>query len=367
MRQRSSAVIIVFALSLTPAARAQQGRGAGDSATATRTAALLGALSHDSLEGRDTGSRGSAAAARLIAAELERAGLQPAGDSGWFQRVPLAWRTQQLQGQGGQTRTVRRLVTLPDLAARDTVSAENRPAAQAVNVVGILRGSDPVLRDEAIIIDAHYDHIGIAAQPVNGDSINNGADDDASGTVAVLEVARMLGRGTPPRRTIIFILTTGEERGLLGTRWYIDHPVAPLERTVANLEIEMIGRPDSLAGGTGKAWLTGYERSTMGQILRDNGIALVPDPRPAQNFFMRSDNIAFARRGIPAHTISSFNLHTDYHRVSDEARFADAAHMAAVINATARATRLIADGMAPQWNPGGQPGVPGVPGQAPRP
>jgi Zn-dependent M28 family amino/carboxypeptidase len=125
-----------------------------------------------------------------------------------------------------------------------------------------------------------------------------------------------------------------------------------LARTVANLNLEMIARPDSLAGGPGKAWLTGYDRSTMGRVLREAGIPLVPDPRPEQHFFERSDNIAFARRGIPAHTISSYSLHPDYHQPSDEARFADPVHMAAVIAATSRAVRLLADGPAPQWAPG---------------
>jgi Zn-dependent M28 family amino/carboxypeptidase len=222
----------------------------------------------------------------------------------------------------------------------------------AVNVVGMIRGSDPLLREEAIVIDAHYDHIGIGT-PVNGDSIYNGADDDASGTVAVLEVARILARQQPaPKRTIVFLLVTGEERGTLGSRWYLAHPVVPLATTAANLEIEMIGRPDSLAGGPGRAWLTGYGRSTMGAMLRSAGIPLVADPRPDQHFFERSDNIAFARRGIPAHTISSFNLHADYHRPSDEARFTDPAHMAAIIDATARAARMLADGPAPTWAPG---------------
>jgi hypothetical protein len=361
MRPYASAAVLLF--TLATAAQAQR-RAGGDSATAERTARLLGSLADDSMEGRDTGSRGGARAARLIAAELERAGLQPAGDSGWFQRVPLVQRMVQVQGRDGQPRTIRRVTLLPDLAARDTLPAENRMSAEAVNVVGVLPGSDPALRDTAIVIDAHYDHLGLAATPVNGDSVYNGADDDASGTVAVIEVARMLAH-LHPRRTVVFLLVTGEERGTLGSRWYLAHPVVPLERTAANLEIEMIGRPDSLAGGPGKAWLTGYDRSTMGQILREHGIPLVADPRPDQHFFERSDNIAFALRGIPAHTISSFNLHTDYHRVSDEARFADPAHMAAVINATARATLLLADGTPPAWLPGGQP-QPRQPG-APRP
>jgi len=359
---RRAAPLVLAALVLTAgAAHAQQ--APTDSATASRAGWLLGVLADDSMEGRDTGSRGGAAAARFIAAELERAGLQPAGDSGWFQRVPLSQRMVEIQ-RNGETRRFRRVTLLPDLASRDTVSAEHRPPFEAVNVVGILPGSDPALRDQAVVIDAHYDHIGIAPTPVNGDSIYNGADDDASGTVAVLEVARILAQGPAPKRTVVFLLVTGEERGTLGSRWYLDHPVVPIERTAANLEIEMIGRPDSLAGGPGKAWLTGYDRSTMGQMLRDNGIPLVADPRPDQRFFERSDNIIFAERGVPAHTISSFNLHSDYHRVTDEARLADPAHMAAVINATARAARLLADGPAPTWLPGGQP-QPRAPRQRP--
>ena len=271
--------------------------------------------------------------------------------------MPLAWQTAQVQGRDGQTRTVRRLVVLPDVAARDTVSAENRVATQAVNVVGVIRGSDPALREEAVVLTAHYDHIGTTAggrcAAIGADSVCNGADDDASGTVAVIEMARLLARQRPaPRRTVVVVLVTGEERGLLGTRWYIDHPVVPLERTAANLNMEMIGRPDSLAGGAGKGWLTGFDRSTMGRMLREAGVPLVPDPRPEQNFFMRSDNIAFARRGIPAHTISSYNLHTDYHRAGDEARLADPAHMAAVITASAHAARVLADGPLPAWAPG---------------
>jgi hypothetical protein len=117
----------------------------------------------------------------------------------------------------------------------------------------------------------------------------------------------------------------------------------------------MIGRPDSLAGGAGKAWLTGFDRSTIGDEFRAAEIPFVADPRPEQKFFERSDNIAFAWLGIPAHTLSSFNLHDDYHRVSDEADRLDYAHMAKVINATVRAVRLLADGPRLQWKPGQQP------------
>jgi Zn-dependent M28 family amino/carboxypeptidase len=173
--------------------------------------------------------------------------------------------------------------------------------------------------------------------------------------VAVIEIARRLAQGPPPKRTVVFAAMTGEEVGLLGTHWYIEHPPLPLERMVADLEIEMIGRPDSLAGGPGKAWLTGFRRSTMGDVLAANGIPIVDDPRPEQNFFERSDNIVFARRGIPAHTLSSFNLHADYHTVNDEVERVDFAHMTAVIEAAARAVRLLADGVKPEWKPGGRP------------
>jgi len=202
---------------------------------------------------------------------------------------------------------------------------------------------------------------------VNGDSVYNGADDDASGVVAVLEIAKALAAGPAPKRTVIFAATTGEEVGLLGTRWYLEHPVAPLKQMTANLEIEMIGRPDSLAGGAGRAWLTGFERSTMGSMFAAAGLPIGPDKRPDEQFFMRSDNIAFARAGIPAHTLSTFNLHSDYHRPSDEASRVDFAHMTEVIRAAAAATRLLADGPAPTWNPGGRPLQPQQPNPTPTP
>lgn len=355
---RSSAAIAALLLACAAPLAAQQSAPAaparrpapGAATTPAEAAHLLATLSDDSLEGRDTGSRGSAAAARIIAASLRASGIRPAGDSGYFQRVPLARTTVLVRGQPRQ-----RIVLLPDLAALDTLAAASRLPFAAVNVVGILPGADPQFRDEAVVVTAHYDHLGIG-RPVNGDSIYNGADDDASGTTAALLLARIIGKQRPaPKRTVVFLLVTGEERGLLGTRWYLDHPVAPLERTAANLNIEMIARPDSLAGGPGKAWLTGYDRSTMGAMLRDAGIPIVPDPRPDQHFFERSDNYAFARRGVVAHTLSTYDLHADYHQPSDEVRRADPAHMAEVIGAAARALRLLTDGPAPQWAPGGKP------------
>jgi Zn-dependent M28 family amino/carboxypeptidase len=297
------------------------------------------------MEGRRTASAGERRAGQFLAEQMTAIGLTPVGDDGYFQRVPLV----QLEGNGGRPgRLVRAADTLAPVDAPASMRAEGR------NVTGMIRGTDPVLRDEVVLVLAHYDHVGIG-RAVEGDSIYNGADDDASGVVAVLEIARLLQEAGGARRTVVFSAMTGEEMGLLGAREYIARPPVPLEHTVAVLVIEMIGRPDSLAGGAGKGWLTGYERSTMGDVLRDNGIPIVADPRPTQNFFRRSDNFAFARIGIPAHTLSSYNLHTDYHRPSDEADAMDFDHMTAVITAAARGVQVLANGERPDWHPGQRP------------
>ncbi len=323
-----------------------------DQPRAERLERLLSALAADSMEGRRTGTEGAARAARFLAAELERYGVEAAGDDGFFQRVPLA-----LVSVPAGDGTVERLRLESDALDFSALPAD-RLVDTEVNVVGIVRGADPEVADEAVVVGAHYDHVGIGT-PVDGDSIYNGADDDGSGSVAVLEIARAFARGEAPRRTVVFLLSTGEEMGLLGTRWYLEDPVIPLERTVADLQIEMIGRPDSLAGGFGHGWLTGYERTTMGDQLAAAGSPIVPDPRPEQNFFFRSDNIAFARLGIPAHTLSSFNLHTDYHRPSDEVDAIDFDHMAALVEASIEAVRFLADGPRPDWVEGGMDGLTG--------
>ena len=363
MRKRVAPLALALGISLlsTGALCAQavpQGR-----TTPERTRQLLSALAHDSLQGRATGEIGSIKAAGVISRVMQSLGLRPAGDDGYYQRVPAG--VVQVTGRNGQQTT--RFTRLASLAAMDSLPAAQR--RQVMNVIGILPGSDPALANEHILVDAHYDHIGMrprldaAGNRIPGaDSIWNGADDDASGVVAVLEIARQLAQGPAPRRTIIFAAMTGEEIGLVGTCWYIQHPALPLDQMAGNLEIEMIGRPDELAGGPGKGWLTGFERSTMGEALAARGIPLVKDPRPEQDFFGRSDNIAFARAGIPAHTLSSFNLHTDYHQPSDDVDNVYFGHMAAVINADVDATRLLADGPKPEWKPGGRPGEQPQPG-----
>jgi hypothetical protein len=306
---------------------------------------VLSVLAADSMEGRYTGSRGAYKAAAFLTREMAAIGLKPTGDSGYYQRVPFV----SSESSGGRERSLKLLSSFDSFAS---IPPETRVVGY--NLIGVMPGSDPVLRDEVVAFAAHYDHLGID-KPVNGDSIYNGADDDASGSTTVLEIARALSKGTPPKRTIVFILTTGEEEGILGTRWYVAHPVFPLTKMVAEMEVEMVGRPDSLAGGFGKTWMTGYDRSTMGSMLKAAGIPIVADPYPQYKFFERSDNIVFARMGIPAHTLSTYNLHQDYHAPSDDVSRIDFAHVTAVARAAAAAARLLADGPAPHWNPGGQP------------
>jgi Peptidase family M28 len=302
---------------------------------------IVGVLAADSLEGRRTGTEGSAKAARFLADRFRSWGLEPGGDSSYFQKVSY----EAVPGAQGET------LRLAGAAGSDSVPG--RPVSD-YNIIGLIRGSDPTIRDQAVVLGAHFDHMGIG-QPVDGDSIYNGADDDASGVAVVMAAARALAQA-PPRRSVIVLLTSGEEFGVLGTQWYVRHPIFALNRTVADLQVEMVGRPDSLAGGPGKLWLTGYERSTMGESFARAGIPVVADPRPDFQFFERSDNIVFANEGIPAHTLSSFSLHQDYHKPSDEVELIDFFHLQQAADLVVRAARVLADSAPPVWRPGGRPG-----------
>jgi aminopeptidase YwaD len=222
------------------------------------------------------------------------------------------------------------------------------------NALGILPGSDPKLRHKAVLLSAHLDHLGVG-RPVNGDSIYNGADDDASGTTAVLELARVLGAGPRPRRTVIFALFGSEEAGGLGSTYFREHPPIPLKEFAANLEFEMIGRADPKVKAD-TVWLTGWERSNLGPTLAAHGANLVGDPHPEQNFFARSDNYVLAKKGVVAQTVSSYGLHQDYHRPSDDLAHLDFKHMdAAVASMLAPVEWLVNSDFTPTWNKGGQP------------
>ncbi len=241
----------------------------------------------------------------------------------------------------------------------------------AHNVVGLIPGvgteDRPLLAEEVVVLTAHFDHIGVSKprqrageadseEPLEVDLIRNGADDDASGVACVVELAEAFAKGPAPARTLLFMLVTGEEIGLLGTKHYIDDPLFPLEKTSCNLNYEMIGRADELVGGTGRLWLTGHERSNLMSAIEEQGISISPDLRPEQNFFQRSDNYAFAVKGVVAQTFSTYNMHTDYHQVTDEWETLDYEHMEVATREAYRIARLVADGaIDPEWLPGGKP------------
>lgn len=225
------------------------------------------------------------------------------------------------------------------------------------NVLGRLPGRDAKRREEVILLSAHLDHLGNRSAGAGGaaDTIYNGADDDASGAVAVLELAEALTKEKRPRRSVVFVWFGSEEAGGWGAREFLATPPVPLTSIVANLEFEMIARPDrSVAPRT--LWLTGFERSTLGPELARRGARLVQDPHPEQNFFERSDNIQLARRGVIAQTVSSYGLHDDYHQPTDEVGTVDLTHMTDAIRSMYRPVRWLADSKyRPEWREGMKP------------
>lgn len=233
------------------------------------------------------------------------------------------------------------------------------PAAQPVklrNVVGLLRGSDPMLKDSYVIVSAHYDHVGTQPE-LEGDHIFNGANDDGSGTVSVIELAAALATlKTRPKRSIIFICWFGEERGLLGSRYYGKHPLYPLAQTVAMVNLEQLGRTDSSEGSqVNRASLTGFDFTDLGPIFKaageQMGITVYKHEQNSDAFFGRSDNQALADAGVPAHTLCVAFLFPDYHQPGDHWEKIDYANMARTNRLIARALITIADSQAaPKWN-----------------
>ena len=284
--------------------------------------AELGFLASDAMQGRGSGTAYERIAAEYIGSQFRQFGLEPAGDTdnagnkSFVQRVPL---------QSGAT----------------------------WNAIGFLRGTDPA--GDAIMLSAHLDHLGVNEALTGDDKIFNGADDDASGCVAVLELARVLAAGKRTRRTVYFIAFGSEERRGQGSRYFIDHSPVPLTKIVADLNFEMLGRPDAKVPPN-TLWLTGFERSTLGPELARRGASLVADARPEQRFFQRSDNYALALQGVIAHTISSFGMHTDYHRPSDDLSKIDFPFMTRSLNSLVEPIKWLANStFRPAWVPGQAP------------
>jgi peptidase M28-like protein len=277
----------------------------------------LSFIASDLLEGRKTPSRGLDLAAEYIAAQFRRAALEPAGEMG----------KSYFQISGGQK-----------------------------NVIGIMRGSDPLLKESYIIVSAHYDHLGIG-DSVDGDSIYNGANDDGSGTVSVIEIASALSAmKRKPKRSIVFIAWSGEEQGLYGSKYYGQHPVFPLEKTVAMINLELMGRSDSIDGRRlNSASMTGFDFTDLGRIFkeagRQTGIRVYKDERNSDLFFSRSDNQALADAGVPAHTLCVTFEYSDYHSPADQWDKIDYENMARVDRMIALALINIANNrIGPKWN-----------------
>ena len=327
-----TAAALVF-LTLTASAQKPAEAGLG-----AHVRADMDFLAGDELRGRGSLTRDEHLAAQYCASVFEGLGLKAAGDHGtYLQKIPVDLSAMSARGR-------QRLAIY-----------EDTPRTETWNAVAILPGTDPKLKDEVILLTAHLDHLGVLKVPVNGDAINNGADDDASGTTAVLNLARALAAGKPPKRTVLFALFGSEEMGGFGARGFLANPPVPLASLIANLEFEMIGRPDPLVPN-GTLWLTGYQRSTLGPELAKHGAKIVADPHPKEDFFQRSDNITLARKGIVAQTVSSFGLHTDYHHVTDELKTIDFPYMTNAIAGMETSIRWLTEtNWKPEWLPGGRP------------
>ncbi len=447
----------------------------GERLTANALKADVSFLASDALEGRGTPSRGLDIAAEYIAAEFRRAGLEPAGDDGYFQTASLSSVTPNTEGLeftlevGGRAIQAEKAsmnvqagaaldlshagaikIGPPDTAAMDAFAAlpaeqvkgkvllvelldppvradprvaqvlfntqaalvvvlrpampqalgtprlrDTSPAAAAApmlmvsdagiraalaalpagpmegtvsvhvpaptatpvklrNVAGVLRGSDPALQGTFVVLTAHYDHLGIRGQ---GD-IFNGANDDASGTASVMEIAGTLGGlAARPKRSILFLALFGEELGDLGSQYYARHPIFPLAKTIADINLEQLGRTDESGDGEklGQFNLTGFDFTNLAAIIRKYsepaGVKVVKDEAKSDAFFGRSDNAAFAAAGVPSTTLSVTYVFGDYHRPGDKWPKLDYENMAKVDRAIALAAFGLADGTEePRWN-----------------
>lgn len=285
--------------------------------------AVVEHLAAPALNGRRCGSADEAEAARWLEGRMRAAGLKGGFAGGAFRQA-------------------------------STVSVRARPPARPEtrttwNVLGVLRGRAPDADRRAILLSAHYDGLGVR----NGE-LHPGANDDATGTAAVLEFARALKVAGAPRRTVWFALWGCEEAGGLGARAFLDAPAFPLADLSANLEFEMVGERDPQMPD--RLMFTGWERSDLGPTLAAQGARVGPDPYPAQNFFRRSDNYALAQRGIVAHTISAWPTPDTYHKPTDDAAHVDFAFMAEAVRSLTAPIRRLADGdFVPSWAPGGRP------------
>ncbi|MTI89129.1 MAG: M20/M25/M40 family metallo-hydrolase [Balneolaceae bacterium] len=287
-------------------------------------------LASDELRGRRAGMPSAEVAARYIAEQFRSAGVTgvPGAEDGYFQTVPL---------NNGKT---------------------------SRNVIGMIEGTDPELKDEYILLTAHYDHVGVRSpRGDNGsdtpaDSIYNGARDNGMGTIAVIAAARAFAKKAP-KRSILLLAVTAEEMGLVGSRYYAENPLIPHNQVVYNLNVDTGGYSD-----TSIVTVVGLGRTSADSLIiqgtKPFGIEPIADPSPGEGLFDRSDNVNFARQGIPAPTFSpGFRAFSDpgvanyYHQPADEADDMDYDYLTRFTQAYVHTARIIANAdEAPHWMPG---------------
>ncbi len=264
-------------------------------------------LASDEMQGRATGTPGIEKAAQYIEGEFEKIGLKT------FQN----------------SETYRQNFVQQDI--------------KMFNIIGVLEGKSK--KDEFVVISAHYDHIGMKKSG-EGDRIYNGANDDASGVVGVLTLAKYFAEHADNERSIVFVCFTAEEIGLVGSK-YFGKQIDP-KQYIAGINLEMIGKEPKTGPKT--AWLTGFNRSNFGKIIQKNlqgsDYKVYPDPYKKFGLFFRSDNAPLARLGIPSHTFSTTQIDTDtdYHKVTDEAETLNVSVLSETIKAVWISTRSIING-----------------------
>ena len=269
-------------------------------------------LASDEMEGRKAGTPGIEKAAQYIENEFDKIGLTVFNEAEDFRQ-----------------------------RFSKTIKGED---LDLFNVIGVLKGKSK--KDEYVVISAHYDHLGIKKDSKNGDSIYNGANDNASGVAALLALAKYFKKKDINERSILFVAFTAEELGLVGSNYF--GTTIDADKIVAGINMEMIGKESSFGPKT--AWLTGFDRSNFGEIIQKNlkgsEYKLYPDPYSKFNLFFRSDNASLARLGVPAHTFSTtqIDIDKDYHQLSDEAEGLDVKTITETIKAIAIGTESIIKG-----------------------
>jgi hypothetical protein len=289
-------------------------------------------LASDALEGRGTGTAGNDSAAAYIARRFSGLGLTPA-----FVSTDARVCARTGNASACDSRFVQSFVARSVAAAHAGLQGE----LPTQNVAAVVRGSDPVLRDEYVILGAHFDHLGRSAfgalDPDAVNAIHNGADDNASGTAAVIELARLLRRN-PPKRSVMFVTFGGEELGLLGSQYFVDHPPVPLEKVRAMLNFDMVGRMQDDR-------LIVYGVATAQEL--DEIIAKANASAPLRltatgDGFGASDHSSFYAKNLPVLHFFT-NVHEDYHKATDDADKINAVGIARVVALAERVTREIAD------------------------